>query len=95
MEEDLTGVEADISLHDLVGHVSLTLPKFENRLTPQKKLTSWACAQEKKPKGWKSIATNLTTVASEYPTLGYVSLLRPQCFVQLKVLRSRSETSNL
>jgi hypothetical protein len=92
------GVEADISLvklDDLMGQISLMLPKFGNRLTPQKKWTSWACAQERKPKGWKSIATNLTTVASEYPTLGCVSLSRPQCCVRLKILRSRSEILNL
>jgi hypothetical protein len=40
---------------------------------PKKKLTSWARAQEKKPKGWKSI-TNLTAETSSYPTLGTVSL---------------------
>ena len=68
--------EADsISLDDLVGHISLMLPKFETHLgtgTP-KKLTSWARAQEKKPKGWKFI-TNLTAETSSYPTLGTVSL---------------------
>ena len=67
--------EADsISLDDLVGHISLMLPKFETHMgTPNQKLTSWARAQEKKPKGWKSI-TNLTTETSSYPTLGTVSL---------------------
>jgi hypothetical protein len=65
--------KADISLDDLVGHISLMLPKFETHMS-KTKLTSWAHTQETKSKGWKSITTNLTTEPSSYPTLGTVSL---------------------
>ena len=59
---------------DLVGHISLMLPKFETRIgMSKKKLTSWAHKQETKS-GWMPITTILTTETSSYPTLGTVSL---------------------
>jgi hypothetical protein len=59
---------------DLVGHISLMLPKFETRIgMSKKKLTSWAHTQETKS-GWMPITTILTTETSSYPTLGTVSL---------------------
>jgi hypothetical protein len=69
--------KSDISLDDLVGHISLMLPKFETHMeTPTKKLTSWVRAQEEKSKkkGWKSITPNLTTETSSYPRLSTVSI---------------------
>ena len=65
----------EISLDDLVGHVSLMLPKFGTRTgMSTKKLTSWAHTQETKSKGWVPITTISTTETSSYPSLGSISL---------------------